>query len=191
MYKRTRCEIKTWQHTHTHTHSNTPRQKKKRSRNNRRERVNRSTIMSYCIGKCASDGICERVEGGGGEEKFLTGNQNDRHHGVQTSSLNFPNNNNNPKKKYSEKGGGKTEVFQFFFSLFLALLGTTPDGLLRFSYCCWRGIRGWNTIIHASEHTHTPRPESCSYGTGCEILYTQKHTQGNRQWPFLTPQPSK
>jgi hypothetical protein len=112
---------------------------------------------------------------------------------VQTSSLNFPNNNNNnPKKKHSERGEGKLK-FSNSFSPFSSLcLGRLPT-----VYCVSLIVVGVEyedetrlfTLPHT--HTHTPRPESCSYGTGCEILYTQKHTQGNRQWPFLTPQPSK
>ncbi len=113
-------------------------------------------------------------ESGGGEEQFLTGNQNDRHHGVQTSSLNFPNNNNNnPKKKYSERGGGKTEVFQFFFSLFPR---STWDDSRRFTAFLLL-LLAWNTRMkhdysryrtHTHKHTHR---DPSSAVTGPDVKY--------------------
>jgi hypothetical protein len=110
------------------------------------------------------------VEGGGGEEKFLTGNQNDRHHGVQTSSLNFPNNNNNnPKKKYSERGEGKLK-FSNSFSPFSSLcLGRLPT-----VYCVSLIVVGVEyedeTRLFTLPNTHTHQDPSPAV-TGPDVKY--------------------
>ena len=79
----------------------------------------------------------------------------------------------------------KEIVGEGFSPTFRALLlrWRTPDGLLRFSYCCWRGIRGWNTIIHAT--TYTRRWESYTISTGCEIISTQQRRNWQQSRSFF------
>lgn len=161
--------------TYTHTFQHAAPEKKKKPE---QSAWTRESFDHYVL---LHREMCERWdlrESGGEEgEKFLTGNQNDRHHGVQTSSLNFPNNNNNPKKKYSERGGGGNWSFPI---LFLPFPRSAWDDSRRFTAFLLL-LLAWNTRMKHDysryrTHTHTKTRVLQLRDRMSNIIYTKTHT---------------
>jgi len=150
-YIRTRCEIKTWQHTHSTHHQGGSRRQSTWTRES-------FGHYFYCIMQCAIEMAVHCSFGGSKKRrrrKSWRKSKSKRPTPRRANELvKFPQHPTTTKKKDIV---GEEKFLAVLFPLtFLALLlrWRTPDGLLRFSYYCWRGIRGWHTIIHATTHTH-------------------------------------